>query len=72
MESTATQAAEHGALLLTGEAGQGKTHLFCDVAQRAVKAGRPAIVYWAGSFLDAVYGPRSRTGWVSVKLARRC
>ena len=50
LENTATQAADHGALLLTGEAGQGKTHLFCDVAQRAVDAGRPAIVLLGGQF----------------------
>ena len=50
LESTATQAADHGALLLTGEAGQGKTHLFCDVAQRAVNVGRPAIVLLGGQF----------------------
>ena len=50
LESTATQAADHGALLLTGEAGQGKTHLFCDVAQRAVDAGQPAIVLLGGQF----------------------
>ena len=36
LQSQASEAAERGALLLTGEAGQGKTHLFCDTA----KAGR--------------------------------
>ncbi|MXX38720.1 MAG: ATP-binding protein [Gemmatimonadetes bacterium] len=50
LESTATQAASHGALLLTGDAGQGKTHLFCDAAQRAVNDGRPAIVLLGGQF----------------------
>ena len=44
----ATEVAECGAVLLTGEAGQGKTHLFCDVAARAVQAGQPAIVLLAG------------------------
>ena len=48
LQSSATKAAYRGALLLTGEAGQGKTHLFCDVSQRAVDAGRPAIVLFAG------------------------
>ena len=48
MRSGASKAAECGALLLTGEAGQGKTHLFCDAATRAVAAGQPAIVLLAG------------------------
>ena len=48
LHSGASEAAECGALLLTGEAGQGKTHLFCDVARRAVEAGRPAVVILAG------------------------
>ena len=48
MRSRASKAAECGALLLTGEAGQGKTHLFCDAATRAVAAGQPAIVLLAG------------------------
>ena len=48
LRSSASEAAERGALLLTGEAGQGKTHLFCDVARRAVEAGRPAVVILAG------------------------
>ena len=48
LQSGAAGAAGHGALLLTGEAGQGKTHLFCDAAQRAVDAGRPAIVILGG------------------------
>ena len=48
LESGAAEAAERGALLLTGEAGQGKTHLLCDVGERAVKAGSPAIVLLGG------------------------
>ena len=44
LRSGATEAVRHKALLLTGEAGQGKTHLFCDVGQRAVQANRPALV----------------------------
>ena len=50
LESVATKAAVQCALLLTGDAGQGKTHLFCDVAQRAVNAGRPAVVLFGGQF----------------------
>ena len=48
LQSGASVAAESGALVLTGEAGQGKTHLFCDVAKRATDAGRPAILLLAG------------------------
>ena len=50
LQSSATSAAAQGALLLTGEAGQGKTHLFCDVVQRAVAADQPAIVLFGGHF----------------------
>ena len=32
------------------KAGQGKTHLFCDVGQRAVLANRPAVVLLGGRF----------------------
>ena len=35
-------------MLLTGDAGQGKTHLFCDAAKRAAQAGQPAVVLLAG------------------------
>ena len=50
LESPATKAAGDGALLLTGDAGQGKTHLFCDAAQRALNAGQPAVVLLGGQF----------------------
>ncbi len=48
VEGSATEAAACRALLLTGEAGQGKTHLLCDVARRAVDAGQPAILLLGG------------------------
>ena len=48
LQSGASLAAESGALVLKGEAGQGKTHLFCDAAKRATDAGRPAILLFAG------------------------
>lgn len=38
------------ALLLTGEAGHGKTHLFCDVAKRRVEAGRPTVLLLGEQF----------------------
>jgi hypothetical protein len=45
--------ANNPALLLGGEAGQGKTHLFCDVAERDMKAGRPRILLHGSHFADA-------------------
>ena len=48
VESSATEAVARGALLLTGDAGQGKTHLFCHAANRAVDAGQPAILLLGG------------------------
>lgn len=50
LESPASEAAECGALLLTGDAGQGKTHLFCDAGKRAIEAGQPAVVLLGGQF----------------------
>ena len=47
--SDASEAAANGALLLAGSAGQGKTHLFCDAGDRAVKAGQPAVVILGNS-----------------------
>ncbi len=47
--SHASKAAANGALLLEGSAGQGKTHLFCDMGDRAVKARQPAVVIMGGS-----------------------
>lgn len=50
LESPASLAAEHGTLFLTGDAGQGKTHLFCDTGKRAIDAQRPAVVLLGGQF----------------------
>ena len=44
LQSDASKAAASGALLLKGPAGQGKTHLFCDMGDRAVKTEHPAVV----------------------------
>ncbi|MGU3587413.1 NACHT domain-containing protein [Rhodococcus sp. C26F] len=43
-ESPDTEAARVGRLLMTGRAGVGKTHLFCDVATRRIAAGLPTLV----------------------------
>ena len=49
LNNDASKAAANGALLLKGSAGQGKTHLFCDVGFRAIKVGQPAVVILGGS-----------------------
>ncbi|MET8081978.1 hypothetical protein [Streptomyces sp. NPDC005303] len=44
LRGSAAEAAEQGAWLLLGEAGQGKTHLLVGAARKAVDEGRPALV----------------------------
>ncbi|MBF6369226.1 hypothetical protein IU469_26445 [Nocardia puris] len=46
--SEAAEAAESGTLLVSGQAGQGKTHLFIEVADGLVTAGHPAVVIMGG------------------------
>ncbi len=48
--SGATRAARDRVLLLTGRAGVGKTHLFCDVAARRIEAGQPTILLLGQDF----------------------
>lgn len=48
--SVATQAAREKALLLTGRAGVGKTHLFCDVATRRIDEGLPTLLLLGQDF----------------------
>jgi hypothetical protein len=50
--SPASLLAESPALLLTGEAGSGKTHLLCHVAEQRVAAEQPTILL-LGQHLDA-------------------
>ena len=45
--------ADRPVLLLAGEAGQGKTHLLCDVATQDMKAGCPRILLHGSHFSDA-------------------
>jgi hypothetical protein len=52
-DQTEARVADRPALLLTGEAGQGKTHLLCDVGERDIKAGRPRILLHGCQFGDA-------------------
>ncbi|MBW4604307.1 MAG: ATP-binding protein [Calothrix sp. FI2-JRJ7] len=42
--SDSTQAANQGALLFLGEAGTGKTHLFCDIAKRRLDESLPTVI----------------------------
>lgn len=53
LDSAAASAAESSALMLYGEAGQGKTHLLCDAVQRMLDAGQPAVLLLGGHFPDA-------------------
>lgn len=50
LTSPAAEAAEHGGLLMLGDAGQGKTHLFCDAGARALESGRPCVVLLGQQF----------------------
>ena len=59
LQSAASKAAASGALLLKGPAGQGKTHLFCDMGDRAVKAGYPVAVILGGNLTG-------RTVWSEI------
>lgn len=42
--SVEANAARRGQLLMTGRAGVGKTHLFCDAATRRIAAGMPTLI----------------------------
>ena len=50
VESGEAQAANVAALLLRGEAGKGKTHLLCDVAQHRLAAGAPTLLLLGEQF----------------------
>ncbi|TFV90101.1 hypothetical protein E4P40_07745 [Blastococcus sp. CT_GayMR20] len=50
LRSPETEAARVGRLLMTGRAGVGKTHLFCDVATRRISAGLPTLVILGQDF----------------------
>ena len=48
VEEPASEAAATGRLVVLGEAGQGKTHLFCDIVGKAIECSRPAILVLGG------------------------
>ena len=45
--------ANQPSLLVVGDAGTGKTHLFCDVANRRIQKGLPTVVLLGGHFKDS-------------------
>lgn len=51
-ESSDASASNTAALLVTGEAGQGKTHLFCDTAVNRLKDGLGSVVLFGSDFSD--------------------
>ncbi|EWS82446.1 hypothetical protein BF93_10880 [Brachybacterium phenoliresistens] len=51
LRSADTQTARDGRVLMTGRAGVGKTHLFCDVASRRVSSGHPTVVVLGQDFV---------------------
>ncbi|MHB8246708.1 MAG: NACHT domain-containing protein [Acidimicrobiales bacterium] len=48
--SAATSASRDKALLVTGKAGTGKTHLFCDIARQRLEEGRPTVLLLGQDF----------------------
>jgi hypothetical protein len=52
VESPSARSANTGALLVLGDAGQGKTHLLCDVGSQRLKAGLPTVVLLGEGFND--------------------
>lgn len=48
--SMSAKAANRPAVLLVGAAGSGKTHLFCDVAQRRIKNAQPTVILLGQQF----------------------
>jgi hypothetical protein len=51
VESRDATVANSSVLLLAGEAGTGKTHMFCDIAQRRARAGAPTLLFLAEQFV---------------------
>lgn len=58
LRSGATAAARRGVLLMTGRAGVGKTHLFCDIASRRIDAEQPTVVLLGQDFDASTLTPQ--------------
>lgn len=52
IESAEARLANLPALLLVGDAGTGKTHLFCDIAEQRIRDGLPTVVLLGEQFND--------------------
>lgn len=52
VEGDESELANVGALLLSGSAGTGKTHLLCDVARRRLAEGHPTVLLLGEKFRD--------------------
>ncbi|QYB04263.1 ATP-binding protein [Rhodococcus sp. USK10] len=73
LRSGAAQAAHERALIVTGDAGQGKTHLFVDAAYRLLRDGQPTALIMGSSLTGSdVLSELSRrlgmetVGWVTM------
>jgi hypothetical protein len=62
LTAAAARASESATLLIHGGAGEGKTHLLCDAAERLLNEGHPAVVLLGGHFLP------SSPAWSTVAL----
>lgn len=58
-ESNEARLANIPALLLVGEAGTGKTHLFCDIAKHRASLGLPTVLLLGGHF-------RNQEPWLQI------
>ncbi|PZM84741.1 MAG: hypothetical protein DKT66_08950 [Candidatus Melainabacteria bacterium] len=52
IETVAAEVTEYKALLITGQAGSGKTHILCDFAKQRVNAGLPTVLLYGEQFKD--------------------
>jgi len=69
VEGECGRAADRGALLLPGDAGTGKTHLLCHVAEDRIARGLPTVLLHAGQFADEeLWGQIAR--WLHLNCAR--
>lgn len=57
----AESVAGHNLLILHGDAGTGKTHLLCDVAQRRIKANQPTVLLMGQRFIN------TEDPWIQIR-----
>jgi hypothetical protein len=51
VRSPEASVANAGILLLVGDAGTGKTHMFCEIARRRLEAGGPSVLFLGEQFV---------------------